>query len=128
MQPTHIQHNTHRIRVGQNRTYIVYIIHYTCLRCAHDVLRWDFTIHTVIYGVCIQSWPTLHQIRGYTCERWSAIPSNVPNATELLEGSMPLFFISEAASSTLLTKASSGREAVKMKCITLLMCITSGRE
>jgi len=45
-------HNYLRIiRVGQNHRYI---------RCIYGVFGREITIHTVIYGVYIQFWPTLH--------------------------------------------------------------------
>jgi len=40
-------------RVGQNHRYI---------RCIYGIFGREITIHTVIYGVYIQFWPTLHMI------------------------------------------------------------------
>ena len=41
----------HTCRVGQSHTYI---------RCIYGIFDREITKHTVIYGVYIQFWPTLH--------------------------------------------------------------------
>jgi len=46
------------IRVGQNHTFIgIYYI-----RSIYGISGREITIHTVIYGVYIRFWPTLHMI------------------------------------------------------------------
>ena len=41
-------------------------------RCIHGVFGREITIHTVIYGVCMQLWPTLHLTT--SCEAANLIP------------------------------------------------------
>jgi len=52
---------SHMFRVGQNRTYILH----TYIRCIYGIFNRKITIHTIIYGVHIRFWPTLHMLHSH---------------------------------------------------------------
>jgi len=42
----------------KHRIYMV-LANPRCIRCVYDIFGREITVHTVIYGVYIQFWPTL---------------------------------------------------------------------
>ena len=59
---------THIFRVGQNHIYIRYV---------YGIFGREITIYTVIYGVYIRFWPTLHICRvGKNCV-WNSVYGSI---------------------------------------------------